>query len=682
MARPPLFKSLYDIAGTIGRRLVARKTNAAFIRVADTGRWWRGLTPAACVLFAALALPVAAHAASPSQFVPVMAAMEQGDWQAAHKAAQQSDAPLIRSLTRYLDYTSEDSAASFAQISGFLAEHKDWPRQLTLRRKAEWAMMAENITDRSTIRNWISRHGQPANADAVLHIAEALKSGSSRDRGLATRIIRKLYTSKLLTTGEQAEIAAEFGSSLRPEDHAARFEMLMGRSGYTLASNMLHHVPTRRRKPAQVALARARRAPKGPRQYEALSPTARKDRVIGHFLTRWHRRNDRTEQAIEALARTPVELQRGADWWRERRILARRKLAADQDQTAYQLAAGHGPLKGKLLAEAEALAGWIALNRLNQPAKALQHYASMFEAADRASLKSEAAYMVARSAQKLGQRDVARRWLNIAADYPLLWHGQQALARLDKPFTLPSSTKITAQERQRFAQLDHARVVRLLVAVGRPDLSAPFLSRMVDRSRNDAERRLIAELALMAGETTAAIRAERRANRGGGHVGPAGWPLYDLPGQVRNHVPDIALLHGLMRQESGFDMQIGSSAGARGLMQLMPGTARDTAKDLDLRYSRGRLTSDARYNMRLGAGYLRQMLDRYDGQPELALAAYNGGPGNVDKWLRAYGDPRDGDIRMAEWVELIPFNETRGYVQHVLENRQIYDKMLEVKGGS
>ncbi|MBT5943625.1 MAG: lytic transglycosylase domain-containing protein, partial [Rhodospirillaceae bacterium] len=190
------------------------------------------------------------------------------------------------------------------------------------------------------------------------------------------------------------------------------------------------------------------------------------------------------------------------------------------------------------------------------------------------------------------------------------------------------------------------------------------------------ERLLVAQLAHEADRPREAVRAAKRANQLDNIVGAAGYPLWPLPKRDADTPLEDALVLSVIRQESGFDRTAISRAGARGMMQLMPATAQQIAKGLSEPYSRTRLLTDPGYNIRLGGGYLEQMLKRFNGSAPLALAAYNAGPHRVIRWVRENGDPRTGEIDMLDWIETIPFSETRNYVQRVLESVPVYRHLL------
>ena len=203
-----------------------------------------------------------------------------------------------------------------------------------------------------------------------------------------------------------------------------------------------------------------------------------------------------------------------------------------------------------------------------------------------------------------------------------------------------------------------------------------FLLHLSGLAKNVDERLLVAQLANEVDRPREAVRAAKRANQLDNIIGAAGYPLWPLPKRDANAQLEDALVLSVIRQESGFDRAAISRAGARGMMQLMPATAQQIAKGLSEPYSRSRLLTDPGYNIRLGGGYLAQMLKRFDGSAPLALAAYNAGPHRVVRWVKEFGDPRTGDIQMLDWIETIPFSETRNYVQRVLEAVPVYRHLL------
>jgi len=420
---------------------------------------------------------------------------------------------------------------------------------------------------------------------------------------------------------------------------------------------------------------------------------------------RWNRRKEKDDAAITALLAFDGEFVDPDRWWTERQILARRALLNDDADTAYKLVHNHGLDRGVAHADAEFLAGWIALRFLGNATTAFEHFTGLFESVTYPISRARAAYWAGRAAETAGEEQTARQWFHTAAEYATTFYGQLAARRIGLSVTpLPSQEPdISPNSRAAFDRDELVRAVRLFASVrdasdasgelrraGEPDprddprrflaaqdedfILKQFLRHIANRSESAEQWTLAAHLARDAGRIDIAVYIARQAARDGVVLGDLGYPTMVLAQDVP---PEPALLHALIRQESAFDVGARSQAGARGLMQLMPGTAKRVARKLRVKnHSTARLTSDPYHNVALGRAYLDSMLARYEGSMVMALAAYNAGPHRVDQWIIDYGDPRGNLDDAIDWIESIPFSETRNYVQRVMEALPIYRQKL------
>ena len=385
-------------------------------------------------------------------------------------------------------------------------------------------------------------------------------------------------------------------------------------------------------------------------------------------LALWQRNGEAAQNAIRATA--PEHL---AAFWSERNLLARGLLAAGDAAGAYAVASAHGQTAPEPVADAEFLAGFIALRKLNDPATALRHFQKL-DASKAAITLARAWYWMGRAEAAAG-KDPKPDYEKAAA-WPTTFYGQfaalalgddaAAIARRIKALHDPAWTRAGVLA---FTGHEVVRAAAWLVAWGDPPRARAFLLRMDELAPDPVDRALTAALALRVGLPDTAVFVARRMGRDGLMLPDEGWPAPFNPPEEKLD-PAVAL--GIMRQESSFDMGAVSPSGARGLMQLMPATADAVARQLGVETSLATLLGDPGENMLLGTAYLRQMLDLFDGSLPLAVAAYNAGPRRVQQLLGQNGDPRVGPVDMIDWIEEIPIGETRNYVQRVLENITIY----------
>lgn len=311
----------------------------------------------------------------------------------------------------------------------------------------------------------------------------------------------------------------------------------------------------------------------------------------------------------------------------------------------------------------------------------MDHFVAMHQAVRFPISRSRAAYWSGRSAEAMEIPRLADLWFEAAARYPTTYHGQLAAQRLDPGggLNLPPVSVPGDLEERAFAKHELTRAVNILASVGGDEHLRPFLIRLRATSDEPTWKASTAALALEIDRPDLAIHISKIASRAGHELIDTGYPIIEVPPPGTAETgPDVEapLVLAVVRQESAFRMQARSRAGARGLMQLMPRTARMTAKQLKLKYERARLTADAEYNLRLGRAYLGEMIERFDGSYVLALAAYNAGPSRAVEWIRKYGNPQDTDVDVIDWIETIPFLETRNYIHRVMENLQVYRALL------
>jgi soluble lytic murein transglycosylase len=312
---------------------------------------------------------------------------------------------------------------------------------------------------------------------------------------------------------------------------------------------------------------------------------------------------------------------------------------------------------------------------LGEPGLALDHFARLHGAVFFPVSVSRAAYWAGRAADALDDPELASQWYQDAALYPLTYHGQLAIEKLGVAprLNLPEEPAPTIAEAEEFPGHEMARMTRLLNDLGESRSVDPFLLHLDGQVRTAGERVLVAVLAESIGRRDLTVKVAKNAERDGVYLTSRAYPVIDLP---KKYVEDPALLLAMTRQESAFDPQAVSHAGARGLMQLMPATARRTAKKIKVPYNVDKLTADAQYNATLGSAHLKELLATFDGNYVLAVAAYNAGEGRVRRWMRRSGDPRTDEVDAVDWIELIPFTETRDYVQRVMGNLQVYRTRL------
>jgi soluble lytic murein transglycosylase len=593
-------------------------------------------------------------------------AYERGALDRAERFALEAKDPLPRKVLRWMALTDGSAGASFAEVTQFIAANPDWPRQVQLARRAEESMT--DSTPNEVVLNWF-KDREPQGGPGMVRLAEALWQTGKKAQ--AEALIRRAWTEANLDAKYEQEFLKRYGRFIGPNEHWARLDRLLWDGKTDQAQRMLKRVDAGHQALAQARIQLRAMSKGADGALKKVPPALLDDPGLQYERTRWRRKKNRDDEAVLTFGKPVDELGRAELWWDERAILARRRLSDGYITDAYRLAKEHGKIDGTRLMNAEWFAGWVALRYLNEPKTAVAHFTAMHEGARTPLSLSRAAYWAGRAHEAAGDKAQTEHWYRRAADYDYTFYGQLAATRLGlaRPSTLPEEPRPTPAEVKAFENRELTRATRMMAELGRDNLFKTFAIQLGHKANNPGERLLAGKLAASYGRRDYGVLVARDAIRDGLVLPSVAYPVIEMP---KGGGPEPALLHAVVRQESNFDIAAISSAGARGLMQLIPTTARAVAKALNLNYHPDRLGSDGHYNVSLGRAYLSDMLDKYDGSYVLALAAYNAGPGSVSRWLKMNGDPRRNGTDVIDWIEQIPYEETRNYVQRVIENLQVY----------
>ncbi|MBV9378295.1 MAG: lytic transglycosylase domain-containing protein [Alphaproteobacteria bacterium] len=629
---------------------------------------FRGLLAAVLLAFALGARAVAGQtlpAADLEAMRSALAAAQGADWPRAYAAAAGAEDPLPLKMLRWMDYARPGAPGRFPDIAGFIEKNPDWPGQKSLRKHAEEALAAESD---EVAAGWFKRY-PPVSAIGKVRQAEITINSGDLENGTAA--LRAAWITADFGPLDEKGFLARHADALRPEDHAQRTDRLLWDGQVEAAHRMLAILPPDYRLLAQARLALAAQAANAEVLVARVPPRLRADPGLVFEQLRWRRKKDMTDAAVQILLRQPNDLVRPAAWWAERQAIARRVLAGGNAELAYRLVEQHGLIEGNAFSDAQFLLGYIALHYMKNPALAFEHFSRILTRVDTPYAKSRAGYWGGRAAEAEGKPELAAKWYAAGADHMATFYGQLAAHQLGHdapPRPVPEPVPAAAELAQ-FNDDEVVRAARIFFELGDQAHGKIFLLHMADKAKTPAKLAMLASLAEANGRIDLAIGIAKRAIEAGTPLMIHGYPVTEVPdGGTAEH----SLLFAVVRQESAFERDAVSRVGARGLMQLMPATASFIANKLQLPFSADRLTADGIYNVILGRAYLETLIEDFGGSYALAIASYNAGPSRVRQWIRDYGDPRGGSIDMVDWIEMIPINETRNYVQRVLENLQIY----------
>ncbi|MBX9945236.1 MAG: lytic transglycosylase domain-containing protein, partial [Reyranella sp.] len=602
-------------------------------------------------------------------------AVDEGRWADARAMVANFRNPL---LTRTIEWSILRSApkadAGFAATWQFLRDSPDWPEPEVLRRQAE-ERLGPDTPAGEAFRYFTAF--PPLTSTGHLRRLEAAASASPND---VAKFARDSWQNATFRPADETEFLNRYGHLLSGPDYIARFDRILREGRPQVARELLAKLPPDYQPVAEARLAMATRAADVPTVLRGVPAARLNEPTLRLERAQWARRTGNLDEAKSVMAGPPANLPANlaanqADSWSNERIqLARDLLAANRAADAYAVAAAHGLTRGAAFADAEFLAGWIALRHLKKPADGQKHFQTLYDGVSTAISKSRAAYWLGRSHETAGRAKDANEWYGRAAGFGQTFYGQLAARKLPGGAAqLPSDPAASAADRQTLGGRELVTVARYLGQAGDSDRARLFLLRLARMVTAPGETALLAQLAVELRRPDVALTIARRGVENGVTLFDAAFPVVDLgaTGSIER-----ALALALTRQESSFNAAAVSTSGALGLMQLLPGTARDVAGRAGVPFVQDKLTRDPAYNVQLGSQYMAEMLQRFGGSYEIALAAYNAGPNRVARWLETIGDPRAGRIDMVDWIEMIPFRETRNYVQRVMEGVGVYRDRL------
>jgi len=618
---------------------------------------------------AATAAPLSGDQAAVRQAIDLVRKGKTGEATAIGKTIGD---PAAQRLVEWFILRHPDGEANFNRFAAFIADNPHWPSVGLFRRRGE-ARLWQERSDAATVRRFIA--GQPTSAKGRFALARVLLAEGDRDG--AARHVREAWRSDELSERAETEAFETFRDLLTPEDHRARMDKRIGAKDFSGASRAARRLGDDDRSIVNACAAVTANATKALDLLDAVATEARQD--LGYTLCRinWMMRHDRLEDATRlmlAAAPETMALQDTDEWWRQRRILARKLLDLGKFQNAYDVVRDAAlPANEYYRADFHFMSGWIALRYLNDPFKARAHFAHIDDGASNPIVLARANYWRGRAAEAIGENDEMRASYEAAARYPTAYYGQLAraklgLERIELRAPLPPDPVNVP------ATLDElVRAADMLYTLGERDVVLYFVTDLAEQSVDVAALVALGELTGRRNDARAMLQIGKAALGRGLALDPYAFPTIGIP----QHSPigpqiDRSIIYSVARTESAFDQRDKSAANAVGLMQVTPEAGRDTAKRFGVSYDWERMVSDPVYNTQMGAAELSALLQEYKGCHIMTFAGYNAGRGRVRDWVKQYGDPRDPNVDAIDWVERIPFAETRNYVQRVMENLQVY----------
>lgn len=594
----------------------------------------------------------------------------QGKTGEATDAQKKISDPAAQKLAEWFILRHPDSEADFARYAAFISDRSGWPGLKLLRRRAEARLWNDKL-DAATVHAFTSDH--PLTAKGKLALARVLLGEGERDGAKA--LVQAAYRSEDLSERTESDLREAFAGLIGRDDDQARMDRLIGAKDFAAAMRA-----ARRLGDDAASIVKACSAVKGNDDkaadlLDSVPADARQD--LGYVLCRaqWLKGKDRIAEAVSLVLTAPKQtmaLQDTDEWWRLRRTLARKLLDAGDLHTAFEIVRDAAPPASEhYRVDAQFMPGWIALRYLGDAKTASAYFARIDEGCANPTTLARAGYWRGRAAEVLGDREAMRANYEAAARHTTAYYGQLARARLG----LDSMELRTPPQGEEANGSDNeiARAAEMLYALGEREVAIYFAADLAEDSTDVATLAAVAEVTARNNDARAMLELGKTALARGLPVDPYAFPTIGIP----QHAPigpaiDRSIIYSVARTESAFNQRDRSSADAVGLMQVTPEAGRDTARRFKVEYDWDRMVSDPVYNTQMGAAELAALLQEYKGSYLMTFAGYNAGRGRVRDWIKAHGDPRDPDVDAVDWVERIPFAETRNYVQRVMENLLVY----------
>lgn len=631
--------------------------------------------PAAPATTTTVPAPALAQKSASVQYLKrALSAAERSQWSELQELQYSAPDPVLKNLIMWKRASEGVPGMTFDELDLALTMLQGWPQTSKMRQRAEEIIELSSLDAAARVA-WLEKSG-PATGAGKVALANALRETGNRAR--ADEVIKDVWRNNTLDSDLQRIVLARYGQSLSQDDHRARVDFLLWTGQTSAAETLKPQLSADHRKLVEARIAVAKKA----RNVDA-AITAVPDHLQAHpgllyERAKWRRQKkvDGVTDLLRQIDGKEVPAAGRSKLWGERAIATREELKLRNYSRAYQLTAPHGMNSGADFAEAEWLAGWIALRLNGDATRSLGHFESMTAGVASPVSLARGYYWTGRARDALGQTEPALAAYGAASTHKFTYYGQLASERIgDKKVSLGAPPLPTAEDLARFNAMPVVQAMQLLGEAGETESFRHFAFFLDDQLDQPVDYEMLSALSAKYTSPDVGVRIGKAGLQRGVVAPGAAYPVLTLPISRQPQV-ERAFVLAITRQESEFNPNAQSPVGARGLMQFMPATARNEARLRGMPYEQAWLTSRPEYNMTLGGLHLDTLLNQFNGSYIMTAAAYNAGPSRPSQWVRDYGDPRLGQIDPIDWVEFIPFSETRNYVQRVLENIQVYRHRL------
>ncbi len=607
--------------------------------------------------------------------------MEKSNWKDALKVAKKARAKSIYDFIQWRHLLTPGNKASFYDYKIFLQNNSNYPRIERIKYLAEHKLSTKILSEKDIIK-WFDNK-KPLSGYGMMILGESLISTGEESNGI--NLIKKGFVKADLTKSDLIYFRKKFKKYLSKEDYINRADYLAWENKYWDLRRVIRYLPK------DYQLLYTARQLLMSKSYgvdsaiKKVPQTMKNDAGLNYDRLKWRRKRGRVDSSLEILLNIPDNknyMIRPDKWWKERSILARSLIYKKRYETAYKITSKNGLSEGPEYAEAEWMSGWIAFSFLNDPLLAEEHFKRFYENVGYPISLSRGAYWLGKVYEKMGNKEESIKWYTESSKFLTTYYGQLSYLKVNpnKLFELNKEKEVEKIYAENFYKNKLVATVYLLHDLKKTKYTKYILRHLANDNIDKGSEVLAARLATDISRFDFAIQIAKIASYEKRFHNKFNYPIISVPKKVAGRkIPEHAFILSIIRQESEFDTSAHSHAGAKGLMQLMPYTAKTVAKQAKLGYSKSKLTKSPEYNIKLGSYYIAGLILEYDGAYPFAIAAYNAGPKRVKYWKKINKNPQKGQIDYVDWIELIKFKETRNYVQRVLENYNVYRYILEQK---
>ena len=606
-------------------------------------------------------------------------AMQKGNWPNALSLAKKTRNNDIYSFIQWRHLLTNRNNASYYDYQQFIDKNPDYPRIGRIKYLSEHKLSTEKVSPKKIIKKFSEE--EPLSGFGEMILGESYIINGESAKGI--NLIKKGFEKAELSKSDLRFFRKKYKKYLNSEDYIKRAKYLAWENKYWDLKRMLRYLP---KEEQLLYTARQLLMSKSYGVDNAIAKVPdrlKNDSGLNYDRLKWRRKRGRVDSSLEILLKVPnnkIYLVRPEKWWKEREIIGRSLIYKKKYELAYKVVSKHSMVEGPEYAAAEWMSGWIALSFLNDPILAVEHFDNFYNNVGYPISLARGAYWLGRSYEKMGSKDLQNKWYQEASKYLTTYYGQLAFLKInpEKTFELDLEQVVDKDYKKKFENKGLVKVIYLLNELNKDKYTKHMLRHLALDDIEKGSEILAAELATNISRYDFAIQIAKIASYEKRFLNNYNYPIIGTPKIINGRkIPETPFILSIIRQESEFDMKANSSAGARGLMQLMTYTAKLVAKQAKLPYSKSRLTTDPEYNINLGSHYIAGLILEYDGSYPFAIAAYNAGPKRVKYWKRLNKNPQKNQIDYVDWIELIKFKETRNYVQRVLENYNVYRFVVE-----